>query len=400
MASNQPLPEITITPDIWDKTRLIIKDPVLSSFEKGGQSIENVNSAIVYLNDDGEECIPFFACPTQRTFGPSYNYPMGSPEDKQTPENATGVQIQYPATSLATIAKPTEEEAAFMQMIADCEEALAEKGRTECENDDTVVPGVSVNSFTAAEKKGNMSLFVKPTFEFAKKDEDKNGKKIKVADKTKPKRMYVKLITTGSGEKLRVGTPFYGPGDVKCNPMKFANQMGDLSPCLRLDHAYWGAHGKNPHGVALKFLLAEANFTPSAASTKLPSKRMLGKNTAVKEQDGSDDDEVPRRNTKAANIPDGSDDEDPFADPTATDDGVASDEEPAPVPKKKAAAAPVKTAPKTSASAAKPATSKHPVAGAVKKTTTAAAPAKKVAAEPAKTTKAVVPGKKIIRKTE
>lgn len=271
--------EICIKPEDFDPSRVIVKDPVKNEFKIGEQKISTTTSAGKYLNDDGVECTLYITAPEQNCFGISYNYPMGTNEDDKVPENAKGLQICYPLTSLSTVNDPTESEQAFRNTIMALWQASVDKGREEAEKDEPGIPGVSVNSFTAAAKKGTWEKAVKVPFSRPRNKEDK-----KTFDLSKPESMYVKLVTTGQGPAMKALTPFYGPGDKKLNALRFADVRGKIEPCFMWEGVYYGAHGPEaPQGASLRFKLVEANYTPQTLSS-LPHHRMLSKNSAPEEE--------------------------------------------------------------------------------------------------------------------
>jgi hypothetical protein len=170
-------------------------------------------------------------------------------------------------------------------------QAAVDKGCEEIEKDEPGIPGVSVNSFTAAAKKGTWEKAVKIPFSHPRNKEDK-----KTFDKTKPETMYVKLVTTGQGPAMKALTPFYGPGDKKYNALRFIDVRGRIEPCFLWEGVYYGAHGPEaPHGASLRFKVVEANYTPQALSSSLPQHRMLSKNAAPVQEDDGDDTYPPPR---------------------------------------------------------------------------------------------------------
>jgi len=272
-------PEICIKPEEFDPSRVVVHDPVKNEFKIGDTKIVTTTSAGRYLNDEGVECVLYISAPEQNSFGVSYNYPMGTPDDDKVPDNAKGLQTCYPLTSLSTVTDPTESEKAFRDTIMGLWQAAVDKGKEEAEKDEPAIPGVSVNSFTAAAKRGTWEKAVKIPFSHPRNKEDK-----KSLDKTKPETMYIKLVTAGQGAAMRALTPFYGPGDKKMNAINFVDVRGKIEPCIMWEGVYYGAHGPEaPHGASLRFKLVEANYVPQSASS-LPHHRMLSRNTAPEEE--------------------------------------------------------------------------------------------------------------------
>ena len=272
------VPEIAVRPEDFDISRVVIHDPTTFTSKA---DVTTTTSRAFYLDDNNVECILYIPAPEQSSFGPQYVYDMGLAEEEQTPDKAKGMQIMYQCTSLATVAEPTPAEQAYIDCINALRDLAIEKGKEEAEREVALVPDVAVNSFIAAEKKKNYNLAVKPVFEHPK------GKDKKTLDVTKPLRQYIKLVTDGQGPKMVVKTPFYGPGDKKMNAVRYVGQRGNITPCLRFDGLFWGAHGKNPHGCSLRFKVVEANFIPQNAGAGLPTHRILGKNMAPAEDDTS-----------------------------------------------------------------------------------------------------------------
>lgn len=354
--------EISIDPANFDRTRVVIHDAKTSTFNIGDAPVSNTTSEGRYLDDDGTECELFFPAPPQNCFGVNYVYDMNVKKEDQIPENAKGLQICYPATSMKTSNAPTPQEQAFLDLVQTLWELAVEKGRQEVERDDTQLPAPSVASCMAAEKKKKMDLFVKPPLEYPKE----KGKK--TLDKTKPKRMYVKLVTSGKGPTLKAATKFYGPGDKLVSAIRYVDARGIIEPCFKWEGVYWGAHGPtSPHGASLRFKLVEANYTPQS-SASVPQRRMLGKNNAPPEEDDDSNYQPPTRRQAEE---EGDGEAEGFSEP-GSDDANPAAALAASAGKKPVAKPPVRVA------AAKPAvkvTAKGPVAAAKK--APAAAPAKK-----------------------
>jgi len=277
--------EILITPGEHDISRLVFHDPHTSTFNVGDGSVDNTMSYAFYTNDDGQECKMFFPGPPQNCFGVEYQYDINVAESDKNPSNAKGLQISYPLTSLSSVTNPKPEEKALISLIDEIWNAAAEVGKQEILRENLLIPEVSYNSFVAAEKRGLWTNALKKPMEHPNLKSDKNKKG--GLDKTKPMRMYVKLLTKGRGTKLRVDTPFYGPGDKLESALKYIKKQGVITPCFWFEGIYWGAHGRNPQGASLRFKLVEANYVP-VKNLNAPSHRMLGKNTAPPQEDDSD----------------------------------------------------------------------------------------------------------------
>ena len=299
--------EITITPADFDKKRFVKVGLAENTFVIGKKKITNFMTGYKYLNDDGVPATLFVVWPPQRTFGPSYNYPMDEPEEgakkkkkssddddegaekeKRDPDEATGMQFNYPLTSLQTIDKPTKEEKALKRMMEEIQQKIFEDGVKEANDDDTIMPAVSVNSFMVAEKKKKPELGVKAVF--SPRMVTMPGSEKKVAAKDKPHSAYVKIWTKGKKDKLQALASFYGPGDRKRNPIYFMDAPGIITPTVRFDGAYHGAHAQNPWGTSIRWVCVEATYTPTeAAETK---RRGPVNEAPALEDDSSSEEEV------------------------------------------------------------------------------------------------------------
>ena len=264
--------------------RFIVKNP--SSYQtKDGMSI--VESLIKYSNDEGEECDLYVSYPPQRTFAPNESYDLGLAKEDQTPDKIKGYQIMYPITSLTSVNNPTEEEQGTIDgmntMRRKCIDRIDEIKEQEDLWDE--IPA-SARSLLNVTESG-----FKPLFEHPKKEEEKNGKKRKVFDTSKSQRAYWKLNTVGRGDKLKMKTTYYGPGDVKTNPISLKDREGKslqgfVQPINLVKSIYYGSHGTLPYGASLKQVNVEATFTPIAVDRGMPQ-RMAPVNMAqpVEEDD-------------------------------------------------------------------------------------------------------------------
>lgn len=383
-------PEICIDPIDFDPSRVVVKDPQQNEFTlKSGASIKTCTSAGRYLDDEGRECILYIRGDPQQTFGFSYNHEIAIAKDDRTPENASGVQVCYPLTSMATVQNPKPSEQAFKDTIMGLWQAVVDKGIEEIEKDDTTLPAVAKASFIAAAKKEQWERAVKIPFSHPK---DKNDKK--KFDTTKPETMYTKLVTSGKGTGMKVSTVIRGPGDRVQSALRYMDTPGILTPVFLWEGAYHGAHGNEAsYGTSLRFKLVQGNFVPKAFS-KVPQHRMLPRNTAPVEEDET----FPAARGVRAEEDGGSNDSDDFAAPgedssnpaaalaTASKGKSAAKAKPAPkvAPKAKTVltkAAPVKGKAVATKAVAKAAPAKGKV---VAKPTTKAAPAKPKAKAPPK----------------
>ena len=369
----------------FDKKKVVIEDPVKSSFKKNDGTVENVTSQALYIDKDGEKRIPVFQLAPKSCFGVSPNHKYLS---EKIDENIEGYQVCYSYTDLATVSSPTEEEQYGLDLMKALWELAVEKGRVEATMDEPRIPAPAVNSFAGAEAQFKKN---KLAFQNAVKlpYEHPNQKDSKVKDKTKPLRSYFKLATQGKGPECRILTSFWEPGNKKANPKKFVDRRGVIEPCVMFDGVRWGAHMNAPHGASLKFVITEANFVPGS-NDKLPTQRMLPANTAEPvEEDSEEEVPRPRKGTHSSaaeedhtgdaqgfEAPDGEgDDSDPIkalkATPASSGKKVAAKPAPKPSLKPKAGAtgAPTKTsgtgkpiAPSKSKTPAKPTVTPKPAA--------------------------------------
>ena len=306
--------EITITPEDFDIARLVKVGIAENNFKIGKQTITTVMTTYRYLDENDEPCVLYCTWPEQRTFGPSYNFPMDNEEDAKPkgkgkksssddegdakkeardPDEATGMQINYPLTSLQSIDKPTKQEKALKRMTDAIQKKVFEDGVEEANKDETCMPGVSVNSFVVGEKKGKPELAVKSIF--SPKMTTLPGSDKKVVDKSKPQSAYLKIWTKGKKDKLQALASFWGPGDRERNPIYFMDTPGLITPTVRFDGAYHGAHAKNPWGTSLRWVVTEATYTPVEAAEK---KRRGPVNSAPAAEDDSSEDDTPKTKTQ------------------------------------------------------------------------------------------------------
>lgn len=282
------IPEICIRPEDFDPARIVIHDAVKNEFTIGTSKVTTTTSEGRYLDDEGRECRLYFTAPPQQCFGTSYVHNITLPKEKKTPENAEGVQVCYPLTGLTTVKTPTPQEQATLDLFHGLWQAAVDKGVSEVDNEETTMPQIAISSFIAASRKKAWKNAVKYPFSHP------NDPTTKKPNTDKPVRAYVKLVTSGKGETLRVKTKFYGPGDKATSPLRYLETRGVIEPVIAWEGLYYGPHGAEaPYGTSLKFKIVEANFTPKDDSSGMPRHRMIGKNTAPVEEDG--DEEYPPR---------------------------------------------------------------------------------------------------------
>lgn len=263
MSSKTSQDFVVLSPNEVDFDRVKFKDAITQKFKTGTESTQ---SDSYYEQEDGTKAGIYLRLPAQITFGVGYKYEMTfKPEKgKLYPEEAKGLQINYPITSLNTIATPTKEEKECRDCLNKLWQLAVDQGAIESNKANPVIPSPSQASYIMAKQKNNFKDFIKYPFQ-APKLSDKGPR---------PDSMYINLITYGKGLTLKNNTKFY---DAEGNLLDFnelINIRGKIEPCIKFEGIYWGAHGKNPHGGSLRFRLVEANFYPINYSN-IPQGRLL-----------------------------------------------------------------------------------------------------------------------------
>lgn len=273
----------------FDPSRLRVHKPVkhTSNKKKGGDSISWYISEGRYVNDDGDECVLYFELPKSFCFGVNAIYPIGTKQENKTFDKVDGLQICYPITSMDTIDDPSSDEQYCMDVLDGLWNAAVEALKRELEREEELIPPPTMSAGITAEKKKKWDYAIKPIYSHPT-PEGNDGKRHE--DRTKPQRTYIKLLTRGKGRDLKALTPFYGPGDRKMSAMKFIDKRGFITPVIKWDGIFWGAHGSSSYGGSVRLRVAEANFTPQEEG--MTSRRFLGANTdtPVEEVDESEDD--------------------------------------------------------------------------------------------------------------
>ena len=275
----------------FDKTRVRISRPIKNSFTKNGKTITWYTSDGFYLDEEGHECTAYFELPEQYSFGFNPNYDLEVDEKDRTEEDLKGWQICYNLNSIKTVENPTEEEIHSRNMLEELHALAVEKFIEECSKPkkERKVPPASLGSYNnimaEPEEDRDWDEGVKRLFSWPYKEGTK------IPDKDKPPRSYIKLITSGSGRKLRVITDIRGPGGKKKSPNSYEGVRGQFHPVVKFAGLYWGQHGaENPQGCSVKLLLAQCNYTPG--SDEGASKFFL-EVTPAQEIEEDDDEETP-----------------------------------------------------------------------------------------------------------
>ena len=380
-------------PADFDAARVIIEDPVTTTFTIDKLEINNTTSTILYKDDDGVPSRLYVTGPEQPCFGTSYSYDIGKPE---TMENVKGMQMCYQLTGLQDVANPLPHHQAFIDMIGGpaksskevtgLYELVVANGREQADRETPLIPPNSVSSFVSAfNKKNRPDLACKVPYAHP------NIKDTKTPDTKKPFRMYVKLKTKGKADKLRCQTRFYGPGDKEESAFKYLEVKGKITPVYLVDGIYWGSHGPQaPQGASLRLKLHEASIVPTDDLDSGSKTRFIGKNTAPPKE--GDDDDVqftkppPPKSKNAKQEEDAGVEEEDFKGGDAPDPVKAL---------RQAKAAATKGGKPPAPKAAVPKTTPKPVAKAVAKVAKPPAkPAPKAAAKPTP-----IPTKALVVKT-
>ncbi len=282
-----PSHEICINPEDFDPSRVVLHPPEKVEFNINDMLITNYVSKGKYLDDEGNECTLYVRLPEQQTYGVSYSHDLKVPKEERTAKNAKGLQICYPLTSLKTAQNPTPKEQATKDIFRGLWQATVDSAVAELENKKTLMPKIAIASLKMQANSDEPVWEEAVKFPFSHPKDKLDKKKL---DTTKPETIYMKLVSSGSGETLRAQSQFYGPGDKPVNPIAYVNTPGLLTPCVLWEGAYYGTHGSEAsHGTSLRFKIVQANFTPKSFSN-IPTRRMLEKNSASAEEDPEEDD--------------------------------------------------------------------------------------------------------------
>lgn len=292
---------VILNPLDFDPSRLVIAPATSSSFKKGGTEFNNCSSEVLYKVgplDSGRTKKIYIQAPPQTVFGFSEQYELGK---TQSPETFRGYQIAYQVSATTS---PTEAEAAFIKMLDHVHAAVVEAGKREVARHDELEAAGKVSNFpanvissysniTRNGKIGDVNKFIKPLSEYP------NIKDTKTKDTSKPKRMYVGLVSGKDGQVL---TKVYGPGGKSLNVANYVSRPGEvkrgvLTPIFELKNVYWGGHGStSPVGGSVKLQLIQCTYVPSSGGNSVPDKPLLPMPEGVvdegdeKGDDGENDD--------------------------------------------------------------------------------------------------------------
>lgn len=250
----------------FDLENIAIDEPETQTFGKGAQKISVTSSKGYYLDENEKKRELYIVLPPQQCFGFSLTHDLKIADSDRTNENANGVQICYPMTSMKTVAEPFTSEQNTMTTLTDLWNKSVEHGRVEAKKKGEMckLPRSAVNSFKAVEDDDYTEAI---KFPFAPATTEGT------IDATKPKRWYIKLLASNKdSKKLTISTNVYY-GDDTINVLDYLNSRGIIEPCVRWNGIYWGAHGSKGYGGSLQFKVVEANFTP--IESKPPTGRFI-----------------------------------------------------------------------------------------------------------------------------
>jgi hypothetical protein len=247
-----------------------------------------MRSSIAYKNDRGIPCDMYFGGPKQFSFGISPEYPFGLPKHEQTEDKIKSFKICYNICDMRNVAHPSKEEKYMEEIFNGIHQKVVEAAHQESTL--KKIGAAQAIVIKAAKQNSEFHGGVKPVLSLGTTISSHNPNQ-RVPDPSKPKRIYVKLLSSKRPhEDIVIHTKFYGPGDRNIDPKSFINVQGYLEPVFNLQSIYWGAHGSTPYGASIQIKLSEANFTPMSRNG--PPKRMLSANTSTAEEDDQSDDEA------------------------------------------------------------------------------------------------------------
>nr|QBK86317.1 MAG: protein of unknown function DUF2738 [Marseillevirus LCMAC102] len=272
----------------FDPSRLRVLKPTLNSFIKGKTPVEWYTSQGCYINDEGEECELFFELPEQYSFGVNMTYKLDIKEDDKCFDTKTGLQICYPLTGMKTIESPTTDEQYAKSVLNAIWNVTVEALKIECKKSkrDQTVPGPTYNAYNTAKNDDDWEEAVKKLYSYPLSTPKGGGKKTE--DRSKPERCYIKLVTKGEGRRLLSITTAYAPGDKKVSALKYLDVRGFITPVVKWDGVYWGAHGSKSYGASARLRITEFNFKPESNGGS--QQRMLSPNTAIAVEEYDSDD--------------------------------------------------------------------------------------------------------------
>lgn len=226
--------------------------------------------SVSYRNEStGEEGGLCLKAPKQFCYGFQEDYGYGKAE---TEENFKGYQFTYYCSDPSSKEnKMTEEEKSFTKNLTALEKKLSQHLKDYAEFLPEKAGGLAQDeklvSAIAKHPKKEENVLGKDGRPLLKKDGKPMTKK--VFDKTKPLRMYVKLLFTKKTKKF--ATEVFGPGDIKMSPLEFVKKWGHIDPAFKFEYVYIGEAS-----ATFQIRLWECNYTPKEGSVR---PRLLPPNT-------------------------------------------------------------------------------------------------------------------------
>ncbi len=267
-STKKDYPSVLINYKDFDVKKLSLQPP------KSGKAVKSI---FLYEDKDGTIGIPYIQGLPQDVFFGEIN-PYEQILKKSTNPDLTGYQMTYPMRSWETKDEPTPEELRWKQVVTDIYNATNVAGRA---YEDLTHPGTDEPILSAPVRNSLMnpkSEWLKPLSEYPKTTDPKTGKK--VIDKSKVEKMYVKLMSYGENEKIKIYTHLYRPVTEEERQAIESGQEFDSETLLidvstlvgaparleefvlKLQGIYWGATGQSPYVGFFQLRLAEAIVVP------------------------------------------------------------------------------------------------------------------------------------------
>ncbi len=282
--------------------KVVVEEPVLNKSKDGKH--EWVTSGVFYypqgVGKDKPKGQLYLRVPKQYIFGINGTHPQDIADEDKTKDNADGLQIRYPMTSLKTVAEPSPKEAFAFALFDAIWKKTLEAGISFCKvpKDQRKLPATANNSYIAAKDgvKNQNDLndpawrdFIKPIYDYGK---DKDGK----VNKEKPQTCYIEFVTfvDKQTKKMRCDTKVYNEKNVRVlDPKIYYATFQDSCPgnadiCVLWQDVYWGAHGKKEYGGSARLRVAEMNFV-QVTNSRVVSDRLLPDSDPIVEIGGDNE---------------------------------------------------------------------------------------------------------------
>ncbi len=275
-------PDVFIPLGEFDKTKLIVQTP--RKIESGGFTA--IKSRLLYktVGKDGEEvlAVPYVSAAPQSCYI-SPSYPIGEEAGKQDtpqstapkPKDLIGYQLTYPLASWQTRSKPTGPEIATKQML---DEAVEVVRSTVPKYANITYPGTEELVFASSDMRAGIKkpddTRLKPLYAYPALKDKATGKKIlkKVVDEdgnvinqvpqldtSKSQNMYVKFMTFGKNEELKVFTKLYDTDQQEIN-VSDVGKKGFVQPVFKLADVYYGKNKDNDYLIYIQIRLSHAVY--------------------------------------------------------------------------------------------------------------------------------------------